>query len=98
MRWPDARIALHPLNVSDPKITDSNAPRLSLILKSLQGLIHLFDSGRPSTWRMDEKEVDITILAVDLVYTIQALLVCLVRTATGAQDLGRQEDFIPWYA
>ena len=47
---------------------------------------------------MDEKEVDITILAVDLMYTIQALLVRLVRTATGAQDFGGQEDFTSWYA
>ena len=82
----------------NPEITDSNTSRLSLTLKSLQSLIHLFDSGRPSTWRMDEKEIDTTILAVDLMYTIQALLVCLVRTATGAQDFCGQEDFISWYA
>ena len=98
MRRPYPRILFHLLNMADPKITHPNTPRLPLTLQSLQRLIHLFHSRRASTWRMYEEEIDITLLSVNLMNTIQALLVRLLRTATSAQDFRGKEDFVAWYS
>ena len=88
----------HLVNMADPKITNPNTPRLPLTFQSLQRLIHLLHSCRASTWRMYKEEIDIALLSVNLMNTVQALLVRLLRTATSTHDLRGEEDLIAWYS
>ena len=41
---------------------------------------------------MYQEQVDIAIFAIDLVYAIQDVLVCLLHAAGGKQDLGGEKD------
>ena len=98
MGRPYSSITLHSLNVTNAKIANPNTLDFALTLQLLQCLIYLFHSSRPSTGRMYEKEINITLIPVDLVHAIQAFLVGPLRTATGAQNFGGEEEFVARYA
>jgi hypothetical protein len=94
MRRPNLRVCLHLLNMSDPIITHPNALSFADLVQLLQRLPHFFPLLLAPVRTVYQKAIDIPLLPVNLVHTVDALLQRLRKAAAGRKDLGRDEDVV----
>jgi hypothetical protein len=93
MRGIDLGETLQLLDMSNAPITDPNTLRPSILKQFLQRQVTLLPTLGAHASSMNQEEVDISILAVNLLDTIQHLLVILIDAAGGGKDFGRDEYF-----
>lgn len=93
-RWPDLANLLDLLDMPNAIVADANLARLPFFLRLLQCEPHQLPLLGPSIGAVDQEKIHVSILASQLLDAIQNALVCRVHVVTGAEDFGRQVDFL----
>lgn len=78
----------------DAVVADSNLAGLAFFLGLLQRKPHQLPLLRPGIGAVDQEQVDVAVLAGELLDALQDALVCGLDVAPGAEDLGRQVDVL----
>jgi len=91
MRRIDLRKTLQFLDMPNAPIANTNNLGPAIFKQLLQRLVDLFPTLSAHASSMNQEEVDISVLAVNFLDTVQHLLVSLVCVAGGAKDFGCDE-------
>lgn len=78
----------------DTEVTDANAFRLALSVKTLQSLPHLLHLLSPAARAVDHKQINITPLRIHLLDTLDAFPVAILDRPRWNEDLGGDEDVL----
>lgn len=95
MRRPDLGIFLHLFHHPNTRVADTNSLEPALFIQPLHRLPQHLNASGSRSHIVDEHEIQIAVVAINLLHTLQALLVGRLCVIARPHHFARDEDVFP---